>query len=117
MSNPNLPIIIGLWLDKTFDAANRKSRSPRSDTLELVPMVTCADGFKVSIQASSTHCCAPRANAPWYSQFELGFPSASDPLILPYAKESDDPTNTVYPYVPRSVVIDLIVSHGGLLYV
>ena len=51
-------------------ATNTKEASIR-------PRVRCADGFKLSIQASSLHYSIPRAdNADGYSAVEIGFPSA-----------------------------------------
>ena len=77
------------------------------------PMVTCKDGFSISIQGATYNYCEPRDNSRVYSQVELGFPSASDPLIQPYAEDLSKPTDTVYPYVPANVVRKLLDKHGG----
>jgi hypothetical protein len=78
--------------------------------------VTCADGFKVSIQASEYHYHASihdRHNEGGYDAFELGFPSEPDDLISKYAEDGDKLTETVYGYVPFDVVRKLIEKHGG----
>lgn len=80
----------------------------------LTPKLHCADGFTVSVQASRTHYCEPRRDdGPWYT-VELGFPSSADDLIQQYADTPDDPTGTVYGYVPVAVVDALIEKHGGI---
>jgi|TARA_R110001583_G_scaffold21333_5_gene81044 hypothetical protein len=73
----------------------------------------CADGFSVSIQASETNYCSPRNNSGPYIMVELGYPSEKDPIILPYAEDSGDPTGTVYGYVPSAIVLECLDSHGG----
>jgi hypothetical protein len=47
---------------------------------------------------------------------ELGFPSEEDDLITDYADMYvvDNPTKTVYPYVPIEIVNELIEKHGGI---
>jgi hypothetical protein len=67
--------------------------------------VECADGFSMSVQASSYNYSHPRRDlAPSYSQVEVGMPNSPDDL-----------TNTVYPYVPRQVIVDVICKHGGII--
>lgn len=81
--------------------------------MRQIPPVLCRDGFKVSVQASESHYCYPRnSTGPW-QEFELGFPSSADPLIAEFAEDPENPTETVYPYVPGSVVEQLIEEHGG----
>lgn len=75
--------------------------------------IICTDGFNVSVQASKHHYCSPREyDAEWVS-VELGFPSAADDLIQEYAETPDEPTETVYGYVPIDTVARLIIKHGG----
>ena len=76
--------------------------------------IECADGFSVSVQASSFHYCSPRTNTDSYSSVELGYPSEADDLIMEYAKEQDNPTETVYGWVPIEIVQQLIEKHGGI---
>ena len=76
--------------------------------------VVCADGFTISIQASSGHYSVPRGKAEMYRSCELGFPSEADDLIKEYAEDDTDYTQTVYPYVPAKVIRLLIAKHGGM---
>ena len=79
--------------------------------------VVCKDGFAMSVQASEFHHCHPKENgiAMNYSSVEVGFPSKKEDLILDWAEDRDDPTGTVYGYVPASVIIDVIENHGGMV--
>jgi hypothetical protein len=80
-----------------------------------VPQIVCADGFKISVQASSFTYCQPREdNAPQYTHVECGFPSAEPEFLMEYAENPDDPTETVYGYVPIELVEQLITLHGGI---
>lgn len=76
----------------------------------------CSDGFRISIQASEFHYCSPRVNgADSYENVELGFPSREDELIMAYAEDPDEPTETVYGFVPIEIVNQLIEKHGGII--
>ena len=75
--------------------------------------LVCKDGFSVSVQASETSYCQPRNNAGPYTSVELGFPSWEEPKIMPWAEDKEDPTGTVYGWVPSDVVLEIIDDHGG----
>ena len=86
------------------------------------PYVVCADGFGVSIQASDCHYCEPRISqypendfVP-YETVELGYPSEADEDLLPYQEcpDREDPTESVYGYIPVSVVDKVLEKHGGI---
>ena len=78
--------------------------------------VVCADGFSISIQASSYNNCSPREDgALAYKSVELGFPSRPCPFIVDYAEEQGNWTGTVYGYVPASLVKKMIAGHGGII--
>lgn len=77
------------------------------------PRITCTDGFSVSVQAGYANYCSPRDNVGDWHQFELGFPSDADVLIQECAEEPENPTATVYGWVPMKVVVALIEKHGG----
>lgn len=81
---------------------------------KVMPPIVCKDGFTVSVQASSSHYCAPRDNfGPWRS-VELGYPSEPLPeSFLEAAEDPSKPLETVYGYVPVEMVRELIASHGG----
>tara|TARA_R100000008_G_scaffold18559_1_gene9426 strand:- start:702 stop:1013 length:312 start_codon:yes stop_codon:yes gene_type:complete len=78
--------------------------------------VVCADGFEMSVQAHENAYCEPRLNdQKKYNLVEIGFPSSEEPLIMPWAESPDDPTGTVYGYVPVDIVSNVIVKHGGMV--
>ena len=102
------------FLASTLEIKEYKKEGLRFQTVR--PFVIMADGFTVSIQASETHYCEPRANEmKFYSEVELGYPSATDELIVKYAEDQENPTDTVYGYVPTSIVDKLIEKHGGIV--
>lgn len=76
---------------------------------------TCADGFSLSIQASSFHYCTPKIDAGPWTAVEIGFPSEADPDLAEYAEDISRPTETVYGWVPAKVVLALLEKHGGLV--
>ena len=77
----------------------------------------CKDGFNISIQANWATYCHPRADLDdcEYEDVELGFPSEADDLIKEYAEDSTDLTDTVYGWVPVTVVQELVDKHGGII--
>jgi hypothetical protein len=80
------------------------------------PRIACVDGFDVSVQAGSLLYATPRTDEGPWSAVEVGFPSARpEPWDewSQYAEEPDNPTETVYSYVPLTMVEALIASHGG----
>lgn len=83
--------------------------------------ITCNDGFTFSCQASGDHYCSPKEYglpAKDYDAWEIGYPSAPDHALVPFIEDDDrDSTDSVYPYVPTDVVLDLIEKHGGLAFV
>ena len=83
---------------------------------KMYTRVTCADGFSMSVQANDGSYCEPRtSNASRYDSVEVGFPSASEPLLIEYAEEPTHPTETVYGYVPVGTVTNVIAKHGGMV--
>lgn len=79
------------------------------------PWVVCKDGYKISIQANTYAYCNPRENhADFYSEVELGYPNREDDLINDYAENPNEPTSTVYGYVPVEIVDQLLEKHGGI---
>ncbi|QDP63447.1 MAG: hypothetical protein GOVbin703_194 [Prokaryotic dsDNA virus sp.] len=79
-------------------------------------LVECADGFTMSVQASSGNYCEPRENdADRYESVEIGYPSAEEKLLIPYAEEPETPTDTVYGWVPADIVRHIIDKHGGIV--
>ena len=79
-------------------------------------IVVCADGFKMSVQASEYNYCSPReTGAERYFSVEVGFPSETESLLLEYAEEPERPTETVYGWVPSERVALVIAKHGGMI--
>ena len=77
--------------------------------------VVCNDGFRMSVQASENNYSIPRQdNADRYMEVEIGFPTDLEETILKYADNSQDPTCTVYGYVPVDLVRHIIDKHGGI---
>ena len=82
-----------------------------------VPKIKCADGFEMSVQASETHYCDPRENfedASIYTSMEVGYPSATEPLLMEYAEDENNPTGTVYGWVPVETINKVLENHGGI---
>ena len=78
------------------------------------PQIVCKDGFSMSVQASKNHYCSPRINdAEEYGSMEIGFPSEKEDLIMEYAETPEEPTGTVYGWVPCEVIDAVIEKHGG----
>lgn len=79
-------------------------------------MVTCRDGFTVSIQAGELLYSSPRTDtAPAYESVELGFPNRPCIFIRDYAEDPGDLTRSVYGYVPAHIVRKMIAAHGGIV--
>lgn len=92
----------------------------RNRALIFRERLVCKDGFNMSVQANSGAYCEPRISL-WpdnwgngYSSVEIGFPSEREDLIMKYAEDFDDPTGTVYGYVPVEIVDKIIEKHGGI---
>jgi len=80
------------------------------------PLVVCADGFTMSVQANGGAYCSPRVEgAKRYDTVEIGFPSERDDLLMRYCEEREKPTETVYAYVPVWVVSLVLAKHGGIV--
>ena len=94
----------------------------------LYKRVVFNNGGSISIQASRTAYCEPRNDEGPYTKMELGYPSKDTVLpenLLKYVEQSvvynddgsmgtNDPYNSVYPYVPLVVIRHLIDSNGGI---
>ena len=106
----NLSKYITDYREKNWEASADSWNSP-----PLTPLITCKDGFYLSVQASSLHYSCPRKNiASRYVEVEVGFPSLKPEFIMSYAEEPENPTETVYGYVPIELVEQLIEFHGGM---
>jgi hypothetical protein len=86
----------------------------RDGYLGHVPPIECNDGFEMSIQAASHNYCTPRDCNGTYSHLEVGFPNRVEDDLMPYAEDSEAPTETVYCYVPVEIILKVIAKHGGV---
>ena len=96
--------------------AHRPTIDRFDDALWIAPRIKCADGFSLSVQVHPGAYCSPRDGfGPDWTEAEIGFPSEPPPPeIIAYAEEKDRPTDTVYAYVPMSLIDALVAQHGGI---
>lgn len=78
------------------------------------PRVRCADGFTVSVQAGYGLRSWPGDDANYYTHVELGYPSGVEKDLLSYAEDKTRPKDTVYNYVPVTLVDKVLEAHGGI---
>ena len=89
----------------TFDGVYRDCR----------PRLVCNDGFSMSVQSNTNHhYCRLREFVEQCFEVEIGYPSEPEPLIIEYAEDRNDLTQTVYAYVPFDVVQHVVEKHGGI---
>ena len=82
---------------------------------KMYEQVVCADGFSMSVQASKGSYCRPKNNVGPYKSVEVGYPSSYDYYLHQYAEDPDNPTGTVYGWVPADTVMMCIEAHGGMV--
>ena len=83
-------------------------------TRSYTPHVICKDGFKMSVQAGQSLYSNPKDVADDYEEAEVGFPSTEETLLTTYAEDNDNLCDTVYGYVPCSIIDEVIEKHGGI---
>ena len=107
----------------TVDSFNAfMSMLPKRSSMDIRPMIQFGsndNNLKLSIQASAFHYSSPRLNnLNNYTHYEVGFPSSVEPMLMPYIEvEGDNPTETVYPYVPVEIIVDIANKYGGTMEV
>jgi hypothetical protein len=77
-----------------------------------------ADGNSLSIQASNFHYCSPHTDLETYheyEEFEVGFPSRHYELLEKFQDGSGDQTDSVFGWVPESVITHIIEESGGVV--
>jgi len=80
-----------------------------------MPRLILADGASLSVQASKYSYSSPRDNKGPYIKVEVGFPSETPPEAWKeFAEKWDEPTNTIYSYIPLTMVMLYIGAHGGI---
>ena len=79
----------------------------------------CVDGFSMSVQASEHSYCSPKSDsrplAGKWEDVEVGYPSDPEDLLTPYAENPSKPCDTVYGWVPSTVIAEIVEKHGGLV--
>ena len=80
-------------------------------------MVTCADGFTVSIQAVAQLQRTKNRYQPRIRKCGTWLPQQPCIFIKDYAEDPRDLTGTVYGYVPAHIVRKMIAAHGGIVSV
>lgn len=81
----------------------------------MMPRLILKDGTSLSVQASEYSYSSPRDNKGPYTKVEVGFPSETPPEAWKeFAEEWDEPTNTIYSYIPLTMVMLYIGAHGGI---
>ena len=96
---------------------NEYMKNNRATDWPGVKRLHCNDGFSMSVQAHEYNYCSPRvdpADTDYYFEVEVGFPSEREELLMEYVEDYDNPTETVYGYVPVEVVQEVIEKHGGI---
>jgi len=83
-------------------------------TSSHTPKVICNDGFEMSVQAGQSLYSEPRDVADSYEEAEVGFPSTEETLLTSYAEDEENLCDTVYGYVPCSIIDQVIEKHGGI---
>ena len=68
----------------------------------------------MSVQAGQSLYSEPRDVADSYEEAEVGFPSTEESLIARYAEDEENLCDTVYGYVPCSIIDEVIEKHGGI---
>lgn len=81
----------------------------------LYKAVVCADGFSMSVQASTSAYSKPQHDNGPYTKVEVGFPNEEESILSSYAEDPEKLTDTVYPYVPVATVSLVLAKHGGVV--
>jgi len=76
------------------------------------PHLVCADGYRISVQASAGHYCVPRDNAGPYLSVETYCARRPDgsPWRIPGIRMGGNPAA----FVPVPLINRIIHRHGGL---
>ena len=91
-----------------------KHPGERYTGMRVAPRIICADGFSLSVQASTGHYCSPKNTDGPYTLVEVGFPeTAGGQPARPRALGST-PDCGVWGYTPVGTVNNIIRRHGGV---
>lgn len=81
--------------------------APRRFMKSPIDHIVCADGTRLSVQASSTHYCTPRSDFGPYTHVEVWRVTAP---VTEFEYDSEEPSA----YVPIEKVVAFIDNHGGI---
>lgn len=111
----------------TLDTPILSFQELRSYTIDgsfLLPRVSFADNISMSIQCHGGAYAQPRLVG-WrdvrpleqrVTHVEVGYPDVEIAALMPYIEcDDEDPTESVYPYVPVEVIDAMIAEHGGIV--
>lgn len=127
-------VVVGAYnninrLEAAIDKWNPKERLTLSDYLTLThseddqkrPMIVCNDGFKLFVGAGHGYYSEPESNlmnGSTYTSVQVMYPSSEDKRLSDFAGEylllSDSIVNSSIPYVPLSLLEEVITSHKGI---
>lgn len=111
LSNPRS--LFGYTFDINDYVMSQKN-APGMGPLSIVPRMVCKNGVSLSVQAGSHTYCFPRVDSGPWDRFEVGYPSVYIPELMPYIENNfTPPTDSVYPYVPASLINIIIDRNGG----
>ena len=79
------------------------------------PRVRCRDGYTVSVQAGYGCYSTPERFSYYFTHVELGYPSAADDELIPYAEDPEELISTVCGHVPVELVDYILNKHGGIV--
>ena len=100
---------------KINDFLQKNKHYTKGGSLKTRPWIVCNSGLIMSVQASHSHYCNPRQDdVDKYISVEIGFPNMVVDELLPYAECEDEPTETVYGWVPVELVDEIIEKNGGM---
>ena len=77
--------------------------------------IVCENGFQMSVQASEMNYWEPRDDYGPYTLVEVGYPSRKESPLMQWAEDPDDPTGTIYGWVPSNIIWDVILKNGGVV--
>jgi len=79
------------------------------------PRIVCMDGFEMSVQGNEICYSIPKKVTTEFEAMEIGYPSAQEDLIIEFIdSDTRHPTQSVYGYVPISIIEEVIEKHGGI---
>lgn len=79
------------------------------------PKIVCIDGFKMSVQGHEMTYSIPKKVGTEFEAMEIGFPSVQEDLIIEFIdRPGHEPTQSVYGFIPISLIEQVIEKHGGI---